>query len=76
MNWEWLYDTSRHEPTTEYVVDITKPPVFPPRREFRTTFLGGYQETNLSRRRKDAWIKYIKEYGAKCKERGTHGQQR
>ena len=50
------------EPTIQYEVDITKPPIFPPGKVIKTGFWGDY-ETEESIANGEAWHRYIEKYG-------------
>ena len=47
---------------TEFIVDISKPPIFPPCRTIKCG-IGGDYETKESKQRTEAWERYIKKYG-------------
>lgn len=46
----------------KYVVDVTKPPIFPPGRIFRESWLFGECETAESIENGKNWNEYIREY--------------
>jgi hypothetical protein len=48
--------------TEEYIVDISKPPIFPPCRTFKYGWFRGEYETKESKQKTNDWNRYIKEY--------------
>lgn len=53
----------------KYIVDIFKPPIFPPNRRIATSFWGDEKETQESIDQGAKWEKYIKEFGAEQEKR-------
>lgn len=62
-----LMDDTVYDDVTPYVVDTTKPPIFPPGRVF-VLGIFGERQTDLSRRQSEAWDAYAREYEKKLSQ--------